>query len=77
MAGRRRNQHVPRIRWPECEGADRARTGNRSTDMSSFFEAAEATSSSFCGGTGMANVRLPSVWSENDSGQRPQKERFV
>jgi transposase len=42
------------------------------------FEAAEATSSSFCGGTVMACVCLPSVWSEDDSsGRRPRKELFV
>ncbi len=47
-------------------------------DTSSYSEVAEATSSSFCGGTEMACVCLPSGWSEDDSsGRRLRKELFV
>jgi transposase len=51
---------------------------SRSPDTSSFSAAAEATSSSFCGGTVMGYVCFPSVWSEGDSsGRRLRKELFV
>ena len=51
---------------------------SRSRVTSSFSEDAEATSSSFCGGTEMACVCLPSVLNEDDlSGRRPPKVRFA